>query len=410
MIPVPFMRVWWCVGVVVAFAACRGGFDAPGDAGDEADARVFFDGPSTAFDAGDGGMVTSRAVSAGGAHACAVVDGALWCWGSNLEGQLGQGDLVSRSQATRVAPDAPWLDVTVGGVHTCAIRADRTLWCWGGNASGQLGIGSAVTPQPSPQPVSLPRPVVVAASSGNHTCAILDDTSLWCWGANFDGQTAQNDPFDSPDVLAPSRVGADIGWSAIAGSDGVTLGILAGAARGSGRNTESQLGLGAPAPSQVRTMTAIDPGPWMAVSSALGSSCGLKADASAWCWGNNTMAQIALPALIQYDVPTLLDDTATWQTISVDAFGGCGINDGGVLRCWGRNDEGQIGFGSYTTTPLAPFTSGTFTDWTAFSMSRFHACGQRADGGVWCAGENTYGQVGTGDTMRRYAWTQVSLP
>ena len=66
--------------------------------------------------------------------------------------------------------------------------------------------------------------------------------------------------------------------------------------------------------------------------------------------------------------------------------------------------------GSYTTTPLAPFTSGTFTDWTAFSMSRFHACGQRADGGVWCAGENTYGQVGTGDTMRRYAWTQVSLP
>ncbi len=83
MIPVPFMRVWWCFGMVVAFVACRGGFDATvdagdaGDAGDAADARVLLDGPSTTLDAGDGGMVMSRAVSAGGAHACAVVDGAL---------------------------------------------------------------------------------------------------------------------------------------------------------------------------------------------------------------------------------------------------------------------------------------------------------------------------------------------
>jgi len=149
---------------------------------------------------------------------------------------------------------------------------------------------------------------------------------------------------------------------------------------------------------------------WNDVTSALSSSCGLKADASAWCWGGNEAGRIGLPAAIQYDTPTLLDDTATWQAISIDSFGGCGIIDGGVLRCWGRNDEGELGFGVYTDTPLAPFTSGTFSDWTAFAMSRFHACGQRADGGVWCAGENTSGELGTGDELRRYEWTQVALP
>ncbi len=88
-------------------------------------------------------------------HKCAIKqNGTLWCWGNNSNGQLGDGTTINKTSPNPIG-SATWLDVattggTFGGGHTCGIQMDGTLWCWGSDLSGQLGVGGAwvTTPQP----------------------------------------------------------------------------------------------------------------------------------------------------------------------------------------------------------------------------------------------------------------------
>ena len=77
---------------------------------------------------------------------CALdVDCELLCWGNNGNGELGLGDRVARvTTPTPVMPGTKWRDIGAGGFHTCAIREDRALFCWGRNLEGELGVGDKV--------------------------------------------------------------------------------------------------------------------------------------------------------------------------------------------------------------------------------------------------------------------------
>jgi alpha-tubulin suppressor-like RCC1 family protein len=129
-------------------------------------------------------------------HACALkTDRSLWCWGSNISGQLGLGDDVDRSAPSRVG-DATWAWVALGEETTCAIRSDTTLWCWGANRRGQLGLGpvapSTVTVPMQPLS-SIGRTWAFIAMGIAHGCALTDEGALWCWGANEHGQLGLGD-------------------------------------------------------------------------------------------------------------------------------------------------------------------------------------------------------------------------
>ena len=85
-----------------------------------------------------------RQVSAGTTHACAIAsDGSAWCWGDNLQGQLGNPALFVATSAQQVGGGTSWQQISAGGAHTCAIQTGGSLWCWGDNSSGQLGTGAA---------------------------------------------------------------------------------------------------------------------------------------------------------------------------------------------------------------------------------------------------------------------------
>ena len=157
--------------------------------------RIDYNSPQ-AVDLGNG--KTAKAISAGANHTCAILnDDSLKCWGKNSQGQLGLGRHNKNAKST--APEAVNLGtgktakaITVGANHTCAILNDDSLKCWGGNNDGKLGLPDSQTDSlyNSPQAVDLGNGKTAKAITiwSDHSCAILNDDSLKCWGLNDNGR------------------------------------------------------------------------------------------------------------------------------------------------------------------------------------------------------------------------------
>jgi alpha-tubulin suppressor-like RCC1 family protein len=145
-------------------------------------------------------------------HTCAILhDGSVWCWGYNLDGELGDGTAINKSKPTKVTLPGPAVQVGGKGVfiaatayeaHTCALLADHTVWCWGSNDSGELGTGDTA-PSPSPVQANLAN-VTQIAVGGAHTCAIDTSADLYCWGANSHGEVGDGMPGD--DIWTPKKI------------------------------------------------------------------------------------------------------------------------------------------------------------------------------------------------------------
>src|ERR1019366_2630623 len=139
------------------------------------------------------------AVTARYAYTCAVkTAGTLWCWGSNSSGQLGDGTTTGSAVPVQESTHASdWASVSVGFLHTCAIKTAGTLWCEGSNSSGQLGdsttTGSAVPVQESTHASDWASVTVAFAD----TCAVKTSGTLWCWGYNSNGQLGDGTTTDS---------------------------------------------------------------------------------------------------------------------------------------------------------------------------------------------------------------------
>ena len=184
-------------------------------------------------------------VSVGQGHVCAVsTTGVLYCWGRNSNSQLG----FPRSETDRV--DMPrqvgttetYLRVMAGLIHTCALRNDATLWCWGANETGQLGIQDAVGAVLPETQVALAEPVSSASTSWFHSCAIVQGGELYCWGRNVEGQLGTGTTAEV--VPTPTRVGDDNDWSHVTVGRFHTCALRGGAPYCWGKNERGQLGIG----------------------------------------------------------------------------------------------------------------------------------------------------------------------
>jgi alpha-tubulin suppressor-like RCC1 family protein len=141
------------------------------------------------------GLSGATAVAAGVYHTCALLgDGTVKCWGQNISGQLGDGTTTNRRTPVTVSGLSGATAVAAGEYHTCALLGDGTVRCWGANWTGQLGDGTTTNRRTTPVTVSGLSSATAVAASREHTCALLGNGTVRCWGANWYGQLGNGDP------------------------------------------------------------------------------------------------------------------------------------------------------------------------------------------------------------------------
>jgi alpha-tubulin suppressor-like RCC1 family protein len=293
---------------------------------------------------------TIIATGSGARHGLMVSDDALWGWGYNGFGQLGNNNTNSQPNPFPVSHDngfvvAGAIGVAAGTLHTVILRTDGRVFATGFNASGQLGDGTNTDRLRAVAVPSLANITAVAAG-GQFSLALRNDGTVWSWGANNAGQLG-----DGTLVArnAPVQVSGLSGAVAIAAGNEHALALLGnGTVVAWGANNEGQL-------------------------------------------GDNTTTNRSTPVSV----------LGFSRAFSIAAGGNSSIAMSEVALVWGSNSNGQLGNGG--TTPAfrasaAPvpafFSGGIFT----FAVGGTHILALRNDGSVWAWGGNDSGQIGNGTT------------
>lgn len=328
---------------------------------------------------GQGHCVQVQQVAAG-PHTCALLTtGTVRCWGNNANGQLGYshtnvlGDEPFEMPTANVALGQAAKHIAVGEVytassHTCAVLQDGNVRCWGQNNVGQLGLGhkNAIGDDESPtQDVPLDEPAIEVAAGGYHTCALLEGGDVRCWGGG-------------------SQLG--IATSENIGDD-------------SGEVPTENVPLGAPA---------------IQIAAGTGHTCALLESGSVRCWGSYSQGELGIPdadtiapevrPTIDVDLGLPARYIAAGQEVSCAVVGESG--QPGFVRCWGdglwgklgRGDDEDIGHEASDMPPLGVPLGNSFNA-TQVVITTYHGCALSVSGSVKCWGYGPMAGLASTDTF-----------
>lgn len=342
----------------------------------------------------------AAAVAAGSSHACALIDdGSVRCWGLNSQLQLGTAGVVGSTPTPVVVPGVHRaVEITAGSDHTCALIDDGTVTCWGQNG-GRLGNGdeSAFSP---PMPVVGLDGVASVSAGDAHTCAVLEDGTARCWGGNSNGQLGNGSIALSAVPVAVSGLTGALSISA-GGSHtcAVRASGLTRTVRCWGANDLGQLGNGTTTASSVPVtvpgLTSTFVGP-AAVAAGTVSTCALLDDGTARCWGDNRDGQLGNGSFANTAAPVLVNGLTGATSLDTRFINTCATVTGGEVRCWGANQAGQLGNGTASAPSNVAVGVTGLSDAAGVSVGSPFACALRTTGAVACWGNNDFGRLGDG--------------
>lgn len=297
-------------------------------------------------------------VATGGPIACAVTsDGAVWCWGSNDEGQLGDRALGSASRVpVRVPRVADATRVVAGLDHACALIRDGSVLCWGSNEHGQLGDGT-FEPRDGPVAVGLDPADAQSLRSGDGTICVTRSTGrVYCWGAQVIGDGTM-EASSEPRAVALGRVSDSTGGGALhcAITDEVSCwgtggSLLRGEASGPWFVPTA---VPSPEPSDVSQLAVFSFLTRFATIQFGAHACALHVDGSVSCWGTNWTGELGNGTTDPADAPSPVELPLEAVSVAVGTLHSCAVLADGSVHCWGANASGQLGTGSLADQ-LAP--------------------------------------------------------
>ena len=304
-------------------------------------------------------------LSVGGDHTCVLLDtGYVACWGENQYGQLGYnttddvGDSEAVSNFGYVNLGGTAIKLAAGGSHTCALMDTGKVRCWGYNFYGQLGYGHKLNIGDGEQPwtigdVQVGAPVIDIVAGGNHTCALLNNNSVRCWGYNFYGQLGTGSNANVGDTQAAFNA------PIVNLSGGTVLQLTAGAnhtcamldtgfARCWGLGSSGQLGNGSTGSTNTPTGDLATGSKVLQIAAGAAHTCALLETGSLKCWGANAKGELGLGNTTPLTAPSATPvnmNGATIMQVNTGANHTCVLLSTGKARCWGQNDYGQLGYG-----------------------------------------------------------------
>jgi RHS repeat-associated protein len=340
------------------------------------------------------------AVAGGQSHSVALTgDGHVWTWGLNSSGQLGDGTTTNRTAPVEVIDATPVGTVTAVALSnitaiaveqntTFALDSSGNVWAWGSNADGNLGQG---TSDSSAHSVAVQVPtvtsVIALAAGEQHALALKSDGStLWAWGSNSNGQIGNNS--SGSNVTSPTTVSGLSGTPllAIAGGGTHSLALISNSGTQTllawGGNGNGQLGDG----STTDRLTPVAVSGLSNVNGIAGGhlhSLAVKTDGSVWAWGSNTLGQLGDGTTTQRATPIAVQGVGGSGTLgnvtSVAASGNhsTGLGGDGSVYGWGANSDGQVGDDtttgrSHVVYVVGPGGTGQLAGMTAIGAGASH--------------------------------------
>jgi alpha-tubulin suppressor-like RCC1 family protein len=368
-----------------------------------------------------------------GAHVLALQsNGTLWSWGYNLYGQLGSNNTNVYISPTQVGSLDSWTQISTGGYNSLALQSNGTLWAWGNNGSGQLGL-SDLTNRSSPVQVGTLSNWTKVVCGHSHTLALQSNGILWGWGDNFYGELGTNDITDRSSPVTISV----FPWKEISGGSYFTIAIQSNGTLWSwGYNAYGQLGssniTNRSSPVQVGALST-----WTKISCGEGQVLALQSNGTLWGWGLNNTNQVVSTNQTNRYSPVQIGTLSNWINVGSNQgrYHGAVIQSGGILYNWGANSFGNVAStfpSQYTYKKIKASNSNVYAlnynfntiyqssavdtpiidpkiQWIDYDVGKFHFIGIRYDGTAWTLGNNSYGQLGQGDTTYRSSLVKVGV-